>query len=115
MIRPLPLVDVNVDRFGNPETPRRTIKMSGRKALKKLLRQIPSIVQSLSEQQFADLCRVSLKIDEFLGRVREHVSDLVGDLLGYFLIEEASALSKRTRVWPRLTPSSKPKLPPTGL
>ena len=104
---------MDVNRFGNPDTPHRTIKLSARKAMKKLRRTLPPSLQELNEHQFTHLIDESLRLYAVLGRVREEVTNLTGDMLGFFLVEQASTLSKRTRFWPRLTPSSKPK-PPTG-
>ena len=107
MILPHARVNVDIDKFGHPERPRRTVKMTATRGLKKLLASsTPLLEQDLTQDEYDRLILKLVELDEALGGVREELTDLVGDLLGYFLVEQVSTSLKRTRLWPRLTPSS---------
>ena len=88
---PLPRVNVHVDRHGNPKELHSTIKVSSKKALKKTIqaarRDGNSALARLSRTQYNRLLRKLLREYKKLGRVRELLTELVGDLLGLFFIE----------------------------
>jgi hypothetical protein len=98
MYRPLPRVNVDIDRFGVLQRLLRTIKVSSGRALRPILRAYRR-ANPLSNRQFNQLLRRLVKLYKKLGRVRELLTDLVGDLLGFLYAQQVRTCSRDARLF----------------